>query len=530
MASQTAAQASTSFGRLLKSSKVVSQFDASIPLVYTTHGGSKKRSDYGLKRALPEIKTAAIRVHSLDNSMTKLTDFSYAAREHCFVDGFRESNVKAQGHAHGQSLLEQRSSLMTAGEAPGGCAWDKNGFQSVEELKSIAKGGKTAQKGAAAKRNERAKQAFQAIIDSSSTSSSSEGIATTEDASSPSSQEPLQFAPDYAHMSESRFKRFLSQLEELGPKFRDWLLQTGRIDKREPIRVQLKELYAELNKTKGWGGVLDPFLAQELPAKDAQTGSVLNHDPKLDRLAPSEHYAFGLTYAAPNTYMSDQAIRPLPLRRLDNASSKENAGMTGGHNAGAGSPSIVLGTLTNVATHDQPKLATLWNTDAQGNYSLDYGRGAARVESASIQHPSTKHRERLNTPDEVLYGVDVKLVDDPSKKPTIMDEDVVSLKVYKAGKAEGSLKPKRIGSPEWVGSELSRTSAEDRIRTGDVQGLFKMQDSAASGHRYIRYPSRGGYTGPSQVPGRKHQIREGSESSPASIIARLRAIQTEGKK
>lgn len=509
MASSSMSPASTSFGRLLKSSKVVSQFDASIPLVYTTHGGSKKRSDYGLKRALPKIKTAAIRVHSLDNSMTKLTDFSYAARERCFVEGFRESNVKVGGYAPGETIQEQRSRVRIAGEGAGACAWDKKGFQSIEDLKREARVGKQSQsvQEGTSSSSTRTDQVFRALIDSpkkgeaiTSSSSFSPRPSSSRDAK-PQPQSDLQFAPDYLQMSNSQFDRLLHDLEALRPKFLDYL-RSNNIILPNPERQQLSDVLQKAKHVEQWGGIIDDFLAQELPARDKKTGSILRHDPKLNHIETSEHYAFGLTYATPNLYMSDQATRPLPVRWLDTANAKDSAGFRMTEVPGA--PVSVLGTVSNVARAELPGTSTKWAADEQGNYIIDYGKGEARVEYAGIQHPSTKVGRA--SPDEQLYGVDVGLVDHPSKKPTIMDEDVVQLKLYKAGKAEGSLKPTRIGSPEWVRAGNTQTSMEDKVSRGDVTGVFGIQDSHS--HRSIRPPGKNRYVGDPHIKGRKGQEQD----------------------
>lgn len=146
MHASTSASASTSFAKLLKNSKVVSQHDPAIPsLVYTSHGGSFKRSDFGLKRALPRMKSPAIKVASLDSPTMKLTDFEYGSRELQFVKRWREAGYGISGADPSESFGSQgeEESLAIVSEQPGACTWDRDSFQTVQDLKDYAKTGKT---------------------------------------------------------------------------------------------------------------------------------------------------------------------------------------------------------------------------------------------------------------------------------------------------------------------------------------------------------------------------------------------------
>lgn len=146
--SASAASTSTNFAKLLASSKVVSQYDPAIPsLVYTSQGGSFKRSDFGLKRALPRMRSPAIKVASLDSPTMRLTDFEYGSRELQFVKRWREAGTSISGgdpsalysgpvdELYGETLAK-------VAEAPGACTWDRDSFESVQELKEYAKTGK----------------------------------------------------------------------------------------------------------------------------------------------------------------------------------------------------------------------------------------------------------------------------------------------------------------------------------------------------------------------------------------------------
>ena len=145
-----AASTSTSFAKLLKSSKVISQYDPAIPsLVYTSHGGSFSRSDFGLKRALPRLKSPAIKVASLDTPTMKLTDFEYGSRELQFVKRWREAGTGISGcnpsEDYGYTSADEgyEASLTMVAEQPGACTWDRENFSSIQDLKDFARTGKS---------------------------------------------------------------------------------------------------------------------------------------------------------------------------------------------------------------------------------------------------------------------------------------------------------------------------------------------------------------------------------------------------
>lgn len=509
MASSSVSPASSSFGRLLKSSKVVSQFDPSIQLVYTTHGGSKARSDYGLKRALPKITTPAIRVHSLDNPLSKLTDFSYAAREKGFVDGFRESHVKIGGPTEGQSAVDHRARLRMVGQTPEGCSWDKKNFLTIQDLKKKAKEGKSV-KLSAETLQIRSKQGLEALFNSSASSAGKpSGSTEATVTSTPEYQEQLQFPPDYLHMSDAQFHKFLHKLAELRPKFIEYL--RSKLPTQDPNRQFYVDMLYQAQHPERLGAIITEFLAVELPAFSPDKKGPLQHDPRQDTLQPSEHYAFGLTYAAPNLYMSDQATRPLPLRLLDNVARGRDAAFSVGDSNAA--PGIVLSTITPIKSDQRPSEATKYDTDTDGAYQIDYGRGLARIEHAYIRHPGSTDRGKKESPDEILYGVETDQVDNPFKKPTVLDEQVVQLKSYKAGSGQGKLKPKRIGSREWVSSVVSGSTNEENVRSGRVHQIFGVEDK-------IRAPSYLG-TESSQVPRRSWSRSRTEDASAKSVIGKL---------
>lgn len=499
MASSSMSPASTSFGRLVKSSKVISHFDPSIPLVYTSHGGSKKRSDYGLKRALPKIKTAAIRVHSLDNSMTNLTDFSYAAREHCFVGGFRESNVKVGGPQVSESVEHQRSRIQAAGQAAGACAWDKKSFQSISDLKKKLRTGDLD----ATTLTARAQQGFEALVGPAvpSTRDSGSSVDKAGSLQDPSITDAikasLRFPQDYLHMSEAEFKHFLSKLKQLQPKFTEYLKTIGFMT--ESGRQLQIDLLKVAESAADRLGVIDDFLAQELPALEAGSKKPLAHDPKLDHITSKQHFAYGLTYASPNLYMSDQVTRPLPIRALEMSSSGESAfGNKGGKAVAA------LGTISITPRTELKDVYTAWHIDADSAYNINHGKQEARVEYAHIQDPALMSQNR-SSPDETLYGVKIDEIDNPSNRPTVIDENVVGLKLYKSGQGKGSLRPKRIGSAEWVETSVERPQMATAIESGDLAGLFETEPR-------IRAPRNGLFMNPASIPGRKSQLKRDDNS------------------
>lgn len=515
MASSSMSSASGSFGRLLKSSKVVSHYDPSIPLVYTSHGGSKKRSAYGLKRALPKIKTAAIRVHSLDNSMTKLTDFSYAAREHCFVQAFKESNVKIAGPAtsrNASSLEDQRSRLRAVGQPAGGCAWDKKNFQSIEELKKKAKAGAPPEyvQQDAATLAERAKQGFEALLPSASSQGS--GISSSSEGSSAHALSSAgQFPEDYLHMSEADFRNFLKRLQKLQAKFQEYLRLNSKTQETSPKQVQQVMLRSAQDAANTLG-LIDDFLAKEMPALKAGSTESLHHDPKLNHIESLEHIALGLTYAAPNLYMSDQATRTLPLRLIDHSSGQDSKGSA--FEGGRGHPVASLGLVTHLKQNEAPKTATAWHVDDHGDYNLINGRGLARVEHAYIKPPFAL--QKAASPDETLYGVEVSEIDNASKRQTIVDENVVKVNLYRAGEGKGSLRPTRIGSQEWVTVQPARPMMEGVVRGGDVTPMF--YNSGITPPRPDRFKQDG------HIPGRKSQDAN-SENRVDKLIQSLQKFQ-----
>lgn len=511
MASSSMSPASSSFGRLLKSSKVVSQFDPSIPLVYTTHGGSKKRSDYGLKRALPKITTAAIRVHSLDNSMTKLTDFTYAAREHSFVKGFRESNVKLAGPDQTTSLEGQRDRIKAAGQPAGACAWDKKNFQSIEDLKRKARYGDSSRyvKQDSATLSAREKQGLRALLAPAS-SSEAQASSSASDAAplqSTSSQDELlpelRFPQDYLHMSEAEFNKFLVHLQKLQPKFVEYLRTSGYTG--ETGRILQKDILASTERPGDKLGLIDDFLAQEMPALEAESKIPLPYDPKLNHIESQQHFAYGLTYASPNLYMSDQATRALPARLLDVAIAKDDK--SSAFQGGPGQPVAILGLISSVRATEAPRTPTAWHVDSSGKSNMEFGRGLARIEHAYVQPP--EKQRRAESPDEVLYGVEVDEIDNPSKRPTIVDKGVVNVRVYRAGEGQGSLRPKRIGSQEWVEAKVERSRMEQAVESGNVGNIFQLSN--------IEPPRQGRFQNASYIPGRKIQ-RNPQKSDPADAL------------
>lgn len=542
-ASSSVSPAASSFGRLLKNSKVISQFDPSIALVYTSYGGSKKRSDYGLKRALPKIKTPAIRVHSIDSSLTKLTDFDYAAKEYTFVNRIKESNVKISGPSTARSAEGARLRMSAVGHAPGGSAWHKNSFESIKDLKERVRTGKTK-----AERKQSLEELFSRrstvvnaltssgnvdsdshLAESSSSTSSqqpstsvngdSEGTGIL-DISTASEEKLPSFPPDYLSMSPLKFEQFIQDLQTLRPAFLEYIgtrLELGA--KGTPF------LWSVLNSARTKqpnviGTLVDDFLAQHMPSPSATTDSSKNrHDPSYDRIEANEHIAFGLTYAPPNLYMSDQATRPLPARVLDSMPENMKSNSFEVSDADAkGQPTAFLGTIT--ATRDLNNCTT-WHLDNQGNMNIKYGADTVRVERAQIMHPA--NIGKAPTVDEILHGIDVDQVGNRSKQPSILDQGTFRAKIYKHGEHSGSLKQLRIGSQEWVKDDRQEARSKR-----SVDSIFRSDYEKQN----LRPPVYGKYVSSKPPPGRARpnsteKSSRGGNDAVASLLGEF-ALDTGG--
>lgn len=91
---------SSSYSALLRRSKLAS-YNPSIEQVYTSTGGNLSRSNFGLKRPLPQATTSAapfVRVNSLDNAQ-KRTEFRKGTKEALYVQKWAESGHRVTSSA-----------------------------------------------------------------------------------------------------------------------------------------------------------------------------------------------------------------------------------------------------------------------------------------------------------------------------------------------------------------------------------------------------------------------------------------------
>lgn len=520
--SSTAASSTTSFARLLKASKVISQYDPAIPLVYTTHGGSHKRSDFGLKRALPRTRTPAIRVSHLDHPRTKLTDFEYASREHKFVRRWREAGIGITG---GQSNdTDEARAVRQVAERPGGCGWDRSSFDSVEALREIARTGRRR----APKRQptgheydfqeQRHRNVHEALTSNPSDAANSASSAAA--AAPPSTMAPT-FSPDYVNMSEADFRRFLARLRSLKSKYQEHVLKTTQADfqlrgAQESVNaVALRQF--DRAREDPWP-LIDSFLRQEF-------GSELPHDPILDNLHPLPHRSLGLSYAPPTLYQQDVAGRTLPARAL----------LTAGATGGRGATTSVMGLVTETSRQDLPSsantgrndlfVATTFEPDEDGYLNPQYGKFKAVVAKATLSLGTEHAFSSASAADPVqTYGP----TNPNEKQTTILDEAPIQISVYKATDDTFTrfrdLQNARIGSQEWVATDFTSRSSGTKA-PHEFVSWFTPPD-AWKGQSRLAPPKVDQFTYPDRIKRRKAQ-QERAEAARSAKPGHMRAADND---
>lgn len=509
----TSTAASSSFGRLLKSSKVLSQYDPSLPLVYTSHGGSFRRSDFGLKRSLPKIRTPAIRVRHLDSPVTKLTDFDYSAREYTFVKRFQELGVGVTGP---DQYGGPTSRLRVVAEGRGGCHWDSEGFQSIEKLKSMA--------GAQANGASRQQQVHEAIT----------GVKPSEHpegakASSASPSAPLRIK--YLEMNRSQFEHFLEDLKALRPQYKEYLRRRLSEGQNRAMDDGSLAQYLRNLAVEGGGAMgetIESFLAEFVRDSAAVRSTVSN-------IKSIPHLQKGLSYAPPTLYQSDVIARTVPGRLVSTA---RYADGSAGYSSD-GKPVIVMGITTKMKDAQLGGTsATSFALDPHGDYNVDMGRvhGGLRLNTITMRDSDVESVRMMNFRGSNLDSAQ----SGSSADKTLLDEDPVLLTARSAS-GDNTLTSfrqieSRIGSRNWVATAPERRKYANMTN----QILFNMPDNLDSqGQQIVRQPDPQRFAGmPESIKNQKARSRaqakardypgRKSGADDASVGALLRKLTSPG--
>ena len=531
------ASSSTSFAKLLKSSKVISQYDPAIPsLVYTSHGGSFKRSDFGLKRALPRMKSPAIKVASLDSPTMKLTDFEYGSRELQFVKRWRESGAGISGHdpsgdySMGSAEEAYKESMQKVAEQPGACTWDRENFTSIEDLKAYAKTGKPKGRKVAGQKQDQTRQAqVQEALTSDRQQFAQPGQAT--------STSEVSFSPNYLEMDDAEFELFLEEVKHLRPQYRRYAETQFNATQSTAHQLVFDVHNATTNPEQlksRTGRRIDEFLNQHLGVSSENKSS-------LDHLRPRPHHSLGLSYQPPNLYQSDVANRAVPLRVLQEPRTSGFSGLSATRNY----PVSVLGTVSLTKTQDllgAPNTAH-YVPDAEGNLNTGYGKMEGRVEVATINPDYVRARSGQYD----LYEVASESVNSfsagraPSSGVTpasrsILDEAPISIRMYAPRKTEsassgqsqltfrqkeGQEADNRIGGRNWVQYDPEAAMAASRsvpVKDMSTKELFgQTAGNSRWGRNKISPPNPDELARPNGYPGAREAAaqkpKDGSLSS-----------------
>jgi len=458
----TSSAASSSFNRLLKSSKVLSQYDPTLPLVYTSHGGSAKRSDFGLKRPLPKLKTQAIRVKQLDSPTTKLTDFDYAARDYTFVKRFQELGVGVAGP-------EADTRLRGVAEERGGCHWDADGFQSIEKLRQMA-GRAAAAKKESTSRVQQVQQALTGVEVQGGDSDSAQ---------------PSSLRIKYLDMTAVQFEAFLSELRSLRPQYKEHLRQRVQASGNSP-NVDDGLLAQQLRAQAVQGGyfmgeTIEEFLAHYFARSPIVQSTASN-------IKPQPHYQKGLSYSAPTVYQTDVVAPPVPARLVATA----NYGDAIKGYGDSGKPAVVMGTTTGMRSAQLgATLPTSFMLDSQGEYNVEMGKisGGVRVDSVTLREQDVRE-QRVARNNKGGDGDDFEAADAGSDSKTLLDENPVLLTAHGAHGENSFVRFRqidhRIGSRNWVARSHERPS----YASMEEEMLFNLPDniSSASGQYKVAPP------------------------------------------
>lgn len=545
-----ASSSSGNFARLLKSSKVISQYDAQIPsLVYTSHGGSFKRSDFGLKRALPKLRSPAIRVAHLDSPQTKLTDFEYGSRELQFVRRAREANV-AVGHAD-PYVTTHEGSLKGVAERPGASTWDTETFEDVEELKMVAKTGKRkAQREHEARRRQEVLDLVRKSIQEVDAQESTEAQ-RQEGAGDAKPDAPAAFPPDFLAMEEETFQRFLSKLRALQPDFMQFMeeqhtraqrdrterhrpRQQGNSVQAEPYEASstlqsMRRLHPEaislfsvfddgvkaagqrgdtMQVSRRVGQLIDAFLAEHAGEKE--------HDPTLRTLKHRPHHSLGLAYVPPNLYRSDVSSRPFEARVLSNTTIRRDA--RGGDSSCR--PTSALGTVAAVPSGEYRGPTARYTPDTEGQMNVDFGKTITLIESVQVAgqyDPATgrltkkNHQEKRDTADSFANHV---IPDRRESGHTILDDDPLQISLYiddtlKAVRFRQTNRDSRIGGQAWVATNTKKPDYRPVSERSTGELFYGGDNQYRDGAYKVTPPNPGRYSGQSEGAKRGKRDAEG---------------------
>ena len=448
-------------------------------MVYTSHGGSFKRSDFGLKRTLPRLTSPAIRVVHLDSPSTKLTDFKYASKQLQFVKRWREAGVGVSGGGTGD--YDEREKVMQVAERPGGCAWDRSTFENVEELREIARTGMRRDQRLAKQKGDHERR-VKIHTDLSSAPGEDSAVAASLNSSASSELAPdlglPSFPPDYLNLSEQEFARFVVQLRRLRPKYKAFI--KAKLGNTDQFRQEegdsseaalLRDMYllrSDVGSRNQLGLLIDEFLARE---KGSQS-----HDPSLDSLRSLPHHSLGLSYAPPTLYQTDVATRSIPARILGSPSK--------GGTGTARTPVTAMGVVvrTSGAGGYSP---TIYYPDSQGYFSVEFGKWQTRIESASL-------RKNSISVDDGAPGVEERSKVEQDPTSTILDQEPIILKVYQApvdnlAGIRNLAGPMRIGSQGWVNGSMRKTGSTTPL---SIEAIFhgKADDDIYRGN-HLRPPN-----------------------------------------
>ena len=544
-----ASSSSGNFARLLKSSKVISQYDAQIPsLVYTSHGGSFKRSDFGLKRALPKLRSPAIRVAHLDSPQTKLTDFEYGSRELQFVRRAREANV-AIGHTE-PNVTSYEASLKGVAERPGASTWDTETFEDVEELKMVAKTGKRkAQREYEARRRQEVldlvrKSIQEAGGQESTQAQRQEGVGEAKPETSAA------FPPDFLAMKEETFQRFLSKLRALQPEFMHFMeeqrtraqrdsverhraRQQGNRVQEEPYEASstsqsMRRLHPEAislfsifddgvkaARQRGDTVQVSSRVGQLIDAFLAEYAGEHEHDPTLQTLKHRPHHSLGLAYVPPNLYRSDVSSRPFDARVLGHQTVQRDATSASPH-----APTSALGTVGAMLRSEFRGPIARFTPDTEGQLNTDFGKTSTLIESAQVAGQYNPATGRLTKPnrdfsrDTVDSFASHVIPDRRESGHTILDDDPIAISVYtddtmKAVRFRQTNRDSRIGGQAWVATNTRKPDNRPLSERSTGELFYGGDNHHRDGSYRVTPPNPGRYSGQSEGAKRGKRHAEG---------------------
>ena len=320
---------SSTFATLLRRSKFAS-YDPSIGQLYTAHGGSAARGDYGLKRPLAIRKRGTrLAIHNID-TIYQQTEWSDAYSDNHFVRRFDELGFTP-------------STITPSTEGKKG-GWERHFGGAVSDIQ------------------------LPWLHDSDYVDKIPGKLETELYASQPT--------PNVNAMNEKRFKRFLRRVRKIQPEFDKFLADEEKIKQQvgsnmaPPSQQSSLPLYRSMNNPRDHLR----FIANNF--------SNTTRTPDSTVLYPLPHPVAGITYINSSTLQTAVTTKPIPGRVLYEPDRKEHVFITA-----AGWVGISRLTTKEKRQTDAFKLTDFGFKDGEPRKNTEAGKSIFRVQSIRISSP-----------------------------------------------------------------------------------------------------------------------------------------------